>query len=397
MTVVPDLAVLLREDPEPMLVAALGASGAALESWTIDAVHARPGAETSVAYDVVASGERVYLIASTADIDDAVRARVGAVRLENEQGAVTVWRHPADPELTGLADACVPEALAARIAAADGEPCEVTGLEMMVLRPMRRAVLRARVTRDGVESAVFVKVVRPRRAARLLERHAMCALAPRARDLCDGIVLIDAAEGIPLTSHLYLPTAPEGRAPLDPALILDVLDSLPEAATALDRRPSPTEELSRYADAAIAAGLEESRVRAVAARIAAATREAPGPVVATHGDFHAANVFVSATRDPRPTALIDVDTLGPGYRADDLACLLAHLLTLEDFDGEGYADVPAWIDAVRAALADAVPAEQLAARIAAVLVSLASGIADRSLAQRWLERAESEVASLPPA
>lgn len=41
-----------------------------------------------------------------------------------------------------------------------------------------------------------------------------------------------------------------------------------------------------------------------------------------------------------PSALIDVDTLGPGRRADDLACLLAHLLTLPTLDADGYAEVP---------------------------------------------------------
>lgn len=78
----------------------------------------------------------------------------------------------------------------------------------------------------------------------------------------------------------------------------------------------------------------------------------PGPVVPTHGDFHRDNIFAEVLPDAEgrpalsPAALIDLDSVGPGYRADDLACLIAHLLTLPTLDPQGYACLSQVTDAV---------------------------------------------------
>ena len=52
---------------------------------------------------------------------------------------------------------------------------------------------------------------------------------------------------------------------------------------------------------------------------------APG-VEVTHGDFHEGQLFVSGGLI---TGVLDIDTVGPGRRADDLACLVAHLSTVQ--------------------------------------------------------------------
>ncbi|WP_062520617.1 phosphotransferase [Demequina silvatica] len=393
-----ELAQAMRDQAGEILDGVMSASGARLERWAVDAVHARPGAEVSVAYDVQASGERLYLVATTARIDDAVRARIGAVTAASGAGTLTLWRHPADPRLPGLATSCVPALLGERMAAALGRPVEVGDLEMLVLRPMRRAVLRARVTGSAHDepSPWYVKVVRPSRVGALLARHRSFPLAPEAWDLGDGIVLIAAADGMPMTEHLYRPTAPAGRTPLAPHALVEVLDALPEAALTFERRATPTEQAARYGRGAVAAGLDRRRVEALVARIENGTADQPGPLVPTHGDFHAANLFVTAEAVPEVTALIDVDTLGPGYRVDDLACMLAHLATLPDFGADEYADVPAWAARVRERFAHDVPAEELGLRTAAVLLSLAAGIEDPRLAESWLARAERE-AGIPTA
>ncbi|WP_341854822.1 hypothetical protein [Brachybacterium sp. GPGPB12] len=54
-----------------------------------------------------------------------------------------------------------------------------------------------------------------------------------------------------------------------------------------------------------------------------------------HGDFYEAQVFV---QDGRVVGLLDIDTVGPGRRADDLACLLAHLSVLADYGNAGRID-----------------------------------------------------------
>ena len=52
-----------------------------------------------------------------------------------------------------------------------------------------------------------------------------------------------------------------------------------------------------------------------------------GPVVATHGDFHEGQLTVTRVGEGwRPSGLLDVDTVGPGHRVDDLACLVAHAI-----------------------------------------------------------------------
>ena len=51
----------------------------------------------------------------------------------------------------------------------------------------------------------------------------------------------------------------------------------------------------------------------------------------THGDFHEGQLFVAGGVI---TGVLDVDTVGPGRRADDLACLLAHLSTVQRMTAE---------------------------------------------------------------
>lgn len=376
--------VLSSEDAGAMLATALATSQQSLDSWKLDAVHARPGAETSATYDVVASGERQYLIASTIDLTEDERAAVKAVRLESDLGKVHVWRHPADPRLPGLADACVPAALATRLARVGIGEASVEHLEMLVLRPMRRAVLRANVSSHGLTGRIYIKVLRPDAARRVLDRHEACAMAPRAYDAGDGIVVIEGAAGLPLTEYFYRPDFPRR---VDPRILVDALDSIGDPAMHMDRRRSAAELIDTYADAAITQGADAARIDTVRLAVRTATAEPPGPLVPTHGDFHAANVFVDGGSQPTVAALIDVDTLGPGYRVDDLACMLAHLHTLPTFDGPGYPDVPAFIDAAAAAFEREVPADQLRVRAAAVLVSLIAGADDDERRERWTELA----------
>ena len=54
-----------------------------------------------------------------------------------------------------------------------------------------------------------------------------------------------------------------------------------------------------------------------------------------HGDFYEAQVFVE---NGKVVGLLDIDTVGPGRRSDDLACLLAHLSVLADYGNAGRID-----------------------------------------------------------
>ncbi|MDE0573010.1 aminoglycoside phosphotransferase family protein [Demequina sp. B12] len=377
---------LTGQDAGQVLATALATTHQELESWTLDAVHARPGAETSACYDVMASGERVYLVASNVDLSEAQRAATKAVRLESDLGVVHVWRHPADPFLPGLADACVPEALEARLNRAGADRPQVGRLEMLVLRPMRRAVLRAEVTEGERKDVWFVKVVRPERAYDLLHRHRLSSLAPRALDAGDGIVLVAQAPGVAMTEALHR-TDGSDAAQIDPDILMRALDTLPPAVCELPDRPSVPDRLDMYLDLARKRGLDPALLDRLRARIGPGLDAADdAPRVPTHGDFHAANVRLDSATDPtRVVGLIDIDTLGPGRRADDLSCMVAHVSVLPSLDPHGYSGVEAHATRLFQGFAETVDEDDLRRRVAANIVALASGVDDLNRASQWLD------------
>ena len=86
----------------------------------------------------------------------------------------------------------------------------------------------------------------------------------------------------------------------------------------------------------------------------------------------------------RVVGILDVDTIGPGRRADDLACLIAHLSTIQRMN-------PAQEAKVRDLLARWVPVfdrrvdpVERRLRAAAVVISLATG-PYRSQEPNWQE------------
>ncbi|MGO1179607.1 MAG: hypothetical protein ACTMLC_09820, partial [Cellulosimicrobium funkei] len=252
---------------------------------------------------------------------------------------------------------------------------------------------------------LYVKVVRPGRARALARRHDIfedgAVRAPRclARD-DDGLVVLEEARGPSLAQHLAAsgPAAQPGA--IDPRELLRALDALPARATTLRRRPAWAERVEHYAASALAVhGLDAGRVRRVARAVgdAVATRD-PGPVVATHGDFYEANVLLAAAADaddvpgatarPRVAALLDVDTLGPGHRVDDLACLVGHLAVLPALAPTVYGGVGGLVERCLAVFGTAVDLVGLRARAAGVVLSLVPGAGSRELAEAWLAVAD---------
>ncbi|MGC8035516.1 phosphotransferase, partial [Salmonella enterica] len=75
-----------------------------------------------------------------------------------------------------------------------------------------------------------------------------------------------------------------------------------------------------------------------------------GPVVPTHGDFYEANVLM---QEETISCLLDVDSLGPGHRVDDLACFLGHVAVLPAVDSR-YVHAPAALDRFARVFAQAV-------------------------------------------
>ncbi|GAA1974950.1 hypothetical protein GCM10009718_08770 [Isoptericola halotolerans] len=397
-----------------LLSAALAADGAELGSWQVREIHARPGAETTVAYDVVArrrhdgtelvAHEHLFATSATARSLSAARGAAalgdGVVRLDDGERVVHVWRHPHDPALPGLAAGSVPAAVEERLRAA-GADVTVSSLETVTYRPLRRAVLRARTagTADAGSGTVYVKVVRPGRTSDLVRRHrlfegtgALAAPAVLAADH-DGVVLLAELAGPSLAEHLAALPAEQQATALDPAELLRVTEALPTAGVELSRRAPWADRLDQYVTALTARhGIDASRLGRVEARVGSALRGRDlGPVVTTHGDLHAANLILADARpgrSPRVAGVLDVDTLGPGHRVDDLACALAHLTVLPSLSPTAYDGVPRLVDRSLRAFDRVVDPVVLRARTAAVIVSLAVGAPDAVLAGRWVGLAE---------
>ncbi len=94
------------------------------------------------------------------------------------------------------------------------------------------------------------------------------------------------------------------------------------------------------------------------------------------------------TARPRVAALLDVDTLGPGHRVDDLACLVGHLAVLPALAPAVYGGVGGLVERCLAVFGTAVDPVGLRARAAGVVLSLVPGAGSRELAEAWLAVAD---------
>lgn len=335
-----------------LLRAAVG--GAEVLSCRVRQVHHRPGRNTTATWEV-------RLHDRAAERVEVLGVRVGAGDTEPQ-----VWRFPHDPDLPGLAAATDERRVRALLDRCGVDPGPVE-LRVGSYRPGRHAVVDARTP----AVRVFVKVVRPSALASLAERHGLLRAAgvpvPQvlgAQD--DGRLVLEALSGTSLRARLREGADP---APGGPE-VLELLGLLPTALCALPRRASWTDDV--HSHAAVTAGAlsdEADRCRQLADGVRAAVDDdvADEPV---HGDLYEAQVLLSGGRI---SGLLDVDTAGPGRRADDLACLLGHAHVLAQSE-PAHADTT--LALTRRWLADfdrRVDPVDLRARTAGVVVSLATG------------------------
>ncbi|MBO0594313.1 phosphotransferase [Nesterenkonia sp. E16_7] len=425
------LGVLRGPEAETLLRQSLETSGMRMRGWELEQIHPRSGAEVSARYRVrcavpdadagarppgqpdptdpielarLGESAELTIVASTVELTPQQRSHMGAVRADSSQGTVHLWVHPVDPELPGLLVVERPAAggeghhateLESRLGRVLGEQCRLQSLQMLVLRPLRRAVYRAVVVSARGQRAVYLKVVRPARAQQLLARHGCSELIPAVADAGDGILVLDQAPGLALTSLLYRPTAPADVVLPDPQVLISALETLRPGTLGMPPRVPPAQRLDALAASAVAAGADRHRVQQLRGRIGSGLRERPGPVVPTHGDFHPANLFLDQT-GRHPTGLIDADTVGPGYRVDDLATMLGHLLTLPSFDAQGYAAVPEFARRFHVHALLHADRQDLGARTAAVLLSLLPGAHSADQREHHLHWAETLLGRFSP-
>jgi aminoglycoside phosphotransferase len=392
------LSLLTGPGAADLLRVALAARGEELLSWRARQVHHQPGRSTTASYLAqvrAADGAcRRRALGASAGLATNPDQPPGVVVLSGRAPAVAVWSWPLDPGLPALRSATDPASVRALLTAC-GVPGGPVTLRARGYRPRRRAVLE--VSAGG--RRLFLKVLRPSSVRGTSDRQRLLRDAglpvPRVLGWSDdGLLALEALPGETLRARLR---AGSGEVPDGPAL-LALLDRLPAGALSLPRRRSWTDAVDHYA-AVVGRALPEEAERCaqLAGRVAALTTGAPAEEPA-HGDLHDAQVLLQGRG---VSGLLDVDTVGPGRRADDLACLLAHAEVLAQLQpGHGDATLRAAREWQRA-FERAVEPSDLRARVAGVVVSLATGPhraqeqgwpqatrARLDLAERWLVAAE---------
>ncbi len=146
---------------------------------------------------------------------------------------------------------------------------------------------------------------------------------------------------------------------------------MPAAEALLERRPpwgDSVEQSAAMVEAALPA--LESRLRWLVGQIRTGLVEFPTGHEATHGDFHVGQLFVSGGQI---SGILDIDTIGPGRRADDLGCLLAHLSTVQRMNAQQAVRVGELIRSWVPVFDTRVNPVELRLRAAGVAISLATG------------------------
>ena len=377
-----------------LLRSAVSNSGGVLHSWQLDHVDHRPGRSTKALYRTMVSWPeldgpqapaREELFGAGAHIGEREKnLYVAEQTLVMTDGDINVrvWRYPHDPWLPMLPHVCYPDVVGRTLhdlgVAVGPDPSEPIVIDVVSYWPGRRAVLRA--SQGG--RAVYLKVMQPHRTGEIVDRHERLQSAgvpvPAVIAHHNGLVVLEELPGRPLSRAVI----DEGVAASSAQDLVALLDRMPASMYSLPLRPPWTDSVDFYA------GIVSSSVPALGPRLDALVRTIREGLTAleqrmdmrphdvVHGDFYEAQVFVD---DGKVVGLLDIDTVGPGRRADDLACLLAHLSVLADYGNAGRIDrttqkrVEEAIGTWHEVFAERVDATELALRSAGVVLSLATG------------------------
>lgn len=368
--------LLTGPDVGPLLRVAVEHAGGTLLTWSLDHVDTNPQQSTTATYLAQVRwpyGERSELLGVSARSGDLVPSDSNAEIFADGQREVAVWIYPEDPDLPGLPRAAYPDQLADLLNAEGtlGRPvtAEQLSLTMIGYRPRRRAVVKL-VVNDPRE-VFYIKVLRPKLFDDVLHKHQLLLAAgvPApgvALHTPDHLMMLRELPGRSLARAIFEPGDPCTAEDL-----IGILDAMPPAVAQLERRPPWADAVAHYA-AMVGRATPEltADLEWASTTISAGLAGYPPGDEATHGDFHEGQLRVEGGR---LVGILDVDTIGPGRRADDLACLIAHLSTIQRMN-------PAQEEKVRDLLARWVPVfdervdpVELRLRAAAVVISLATG------------------------
>ena len=359
-----------------LLGAAVEHAGGRLIGWALDHVDANPNQSTTATYSATVAwpyGERDELLGVSARASGPAASDTKAEIFADGEREVAVWIYPNDPDLPGLARAAYTEQMAGILTEHDvlGRPvaADEVSLRMIGYRPRRRAVLRVDVEPEPV--VLYCKVLRERLFGDVVRRHELLLAAgvpaPRiAATTDDALLLLHNLDGRPLAKAVFDETDPCTAEDL-----IHLLDAMPMSVTKLERRPPWTDAVQHYSQmVAAAVPSATDKLAWLTDQIAEGLASVPRGNDPTHGDFHEGQVHVSGGRI---VGILDVDTVGPGRRADDLACLIAHLSTIQRMNPAQEAKVHRLIRTWVPVFDTRVDPLELRLRAAAVIISLATG------------------------
>jgi hypothetical protein len=366
--------LLTSPDVGALLEAAVEHAGGKLMSWMLDHIDANPAQSTTATYSALIDwpyGRREELLGVSARASGPVDTDSAAVIFADGEREVAVWIYPNDPDLPGLARAAYAESMAEicnanRVFTIPVTPDQLD-LEMIGYRPRRRAVVRVAY---GAE-VIYVKVLRARLFDDVITRHLVLAnggvpVAPILTTTDDHLLVLKELPGRPLAKAVFDATDPCGAEAL-----INLLDSMPARVSELPRRQPWADALGHYSRmVAQAVPALEPKLEWLVEQIDGGLYAIPPGNEPTHGDFHEGQVHVL---DGAVCGLLDTDTLGPGRRADDLACMVAHLSTIQRMNPTQEARVHQLIRKWVPVFDSRVDPTELRLRAAAVIVSLATG------------------------
>lgn len=373
----PDGSKLLTSDEVGNLLrTAVKHAGGVLQSWALDHIDANPQRSTTATY--VASvewphGVRKELLGVSARAGGLARTDERAAIFADGDREVAVWIYPKDPDLPGLERAAYPTEMAAVLNEYRVFPTPVgvdqIRLDMIGYRPRRRAVLKCTVTTPP--RVLYVKVLRERLFEAVKLRHDILLGAgvpapPVLAATSDNLLVLDELPGRPLARAIF-----DDEAPTTAERLIRVLDDMPASAAALERRPPWAEAVDHYTRmVSQAMPVLAPKLDWMAEQIKQGLAGCAEGTEATHGDFHEGQIHV---RNGQVAGILDIDTVGPGRRADDLACLIAHLSTVQRMNTRQAERVHDLLRTWVPVFDERVDPAELRLRSAAVIISLATG------------------------
>jgi hypothetical protein len=350
-----------------ILAAASEAAGVELQRARLRSVHHRARRSVSHVYEAtLAVGGREREVLLVAHVD-ARPLPPGTFTLRAGDDEVAVWRFPHDPFLPGLPSA-VHRPRVRELLDGLGAPAAEVSLRTRAYRPSRRAVVEVTIAGPAHAGRIlYLKVLSGDRAEELAGVHRQLAASvpvPRVIGVApaQGILAIQALEGLTLRAALTtgapLPAAGE---------LVELSQRFATSGLVSHRDPRAFADPSRHV--ALLRRLVPDQAAAIA-RVAAASTELRGPLVPVHGDLHDAQVLLT---DGAITGLLDVDGAGLGMLAEDAGNLVAHLEVLADLHPAVADRALAYADALAAAYAAEVGADDLRRATAGAWLSLATG------------------------